>query len=307
MQRFALALDVGGTFLKSALIGSNGEILKKSLQRIPINAQGSKETIIGTFVRIMKLILQITKDRKLNVVGVGIGMPGPFDYQKGISLMKHKFEAIHGLNLKQEFIKCLKLKKDFLIRFEHDAGVFLRGEAWRGAAQGYNRIVGLTIGSGLGAAFMIDSQIVNKNSGMPLYSIWSRPYKNGIVEDKVSRHGIITRYRELVGRECPNNIDVKEIAFRALKDKDKISLQVFEEFGSILGEALKPIISDFEAECLVLGGQISKSFSLFAKPLEEKLRSVSQLKKVTSSQLIDLSALYGAAKLVFESLSLPIL
>lgn len=301
--KYALAMDIGGTSLKSALIASNGEILKKTFQKTPIDSQGSEETIIGTFVRIIRSALQIGEDMKLDVAGMGIGIPGPFDYERGISLMKHKFAAIYGLDLKQKLIQRLGLREDFLIRFEHDAAVFLRGEAWRGAAKGYNRAGGLTLGTGLGAAFMINGQILSKNSGMPLYTIWSLPYKDGIVEDKVSQRGIIARYKELAGRDCPEHIDVKEIASRALRYRDKISLQVFEELGHTLGEVLKSIISDFRAECLVFGGQISKSFSLFARPLKKQLQSVPQLKKVAPGRLIDLSALYGAAKLILQSIN----
>lgn len=125
------------------------------------------------------------------------------------------------------------------------------------------------------------------------------PYQDGIVEDKISRRGIIAGYKKLAGKNYRKDLDVKEIALQALKDNDKISLEVFEELGSILGEALKPILVKFKAECLVLGGQISKSFALFSAPLKKQLQPVSRLKKITCARWIDASALYGAAKLVF--------
>jgi len=124
-------------------------------------------------------------------------------------------------------------------------------------------------------------------------------HQDGIVEDKVSRRGIIARYKELAGKNYRKDLDVKEIASQALKDNDKISLQVFEELGFILGEVLGPILLNFKAECLVLGGQISKSFALFANPLKKQIQLVPSLKKITFAQLIDSAALYGAAKLVF--------
>jgi len=62
---------------------------------------------------------------------------------------------------------------------------------------------------------------------------------------------------------------------------------------------LRPIASKFEADCIVFGGQISKSFSLFEESLRSELESVSSLKKVAAGQSIDLSALYGAAQVVF--------
>lgn len=302
-EKYAIALDVGGTSLKSALIASSGLLLKNTFRKIPIDSQGPAEAIIGTFIKILRSALQAAGDLELEVAGIGVGMPGPFDYEKGISLMKHKFGTIYGLNLKREFVQRLDLEQDFLVRFEVDAWSFLRGEAWLGAAQGYDRVVGVTLGTGLGSAFMVDNQIVSEGPGVPWYGwIGGLPYNDGIVEDKISRRNILARYKELSGREYLEGLDVKDIALRGLKYGDKISLRVFEELGFTLGQVLKPILSDFGAKCLILGGQISKSLSLFAKPLKGQLKSVPKLKKIARARLIDLSALYGAAKLVFQDM-----
>jgi len=299
MAEFALALDIGGTFIKSAIVAADGSMVEKTFRETPVESQGPTETIIGTFIQIIRSALDIARALKLNVAGIGISTPGPFDYEKSASLMKHKLSSIYGIRLKQEFIQRLELSKDFSIRFVHDAHAFLMGEAWQGVAKGYNRVVGLTLGTGLGSAFMINNKIIDNGQGGPLYSIWSLPYQDGIVEDKISRRGIIARYKELAEKNYRKDLDVKEIASRGLKYKDKISLQVFEEVGSILGQILKPILLKFEAECLVLGGQISKAFPLFTESLKKQLQSVPNLKKITRAQLIDSAALCGAAKLVF--------
>jgi len=300
-EKCALALDVGGTFLKSAVITSKGLILEKTFQRTPIDSQGSAETIVGTLTGVLKVALQVAEELGLGVVGIGIGMPGPFDYGEGISLMKHKYASIYGLNVKREFVQRLDLEEDFLIRFENDAWTFLRGEAWLGAAQEYNRIVGLTLGTGLGSAFMVDDEIVIEGAGVPPHAwVGALPYDDGIVEDKISRRGIISRYRELAGNSFSKNEDVEGIALKGLESGDKNSLKVFDELGFTLARVMKPLLSDFKAECLVLGGQISKSFSLFEATLKKRLRSVPSLERVIRARLIDLSPLYGAAKLVFQ-------
>ena len=300
-EKCALALDVGGTFLKSAIITSKGLLLEKTFRTTPIDSQGSAETIIGTFIEMLKSALQTAKELGLEVVGIGIGMPGPFDYGEGVSFMEHKYASIYGLNVKREFVRRLDLEENFSIRFENDAWTFLRGEAWRGAAKGYNRIVGLTLGTGLGSAFLVKDEIVIEGPGVPPHAwVGALPYDDGIVEDKISQHGIIVRYQGLAGSVCSEKEDVKEIALRGLRNRDKNSLQVFSELGSTLAQVMKPLLSDFRAECLVLGGQISKSFSLFEVPLRKQLKTVPSIKKITRARFIDLSALYGAAKIVFQ-------
>jgi glucokinase len=297
---FAIGLDVGGTSLKSAIVISDGSILKDTFRKVPIDSQGTTESIIDTFIQALQPHLRRAEDLRLEVSGMGIGMPGPFDYERGVSLMNRKFGAIYGLNLRHALCGRLRLQGDFLIKFENDAWTFLRGEAWLGAARGYQRIIGLTLGTGLGSAFMVGNRLVSDGPGVPPYAwVGGMPYEDGIVEDKITRNWIISRYEEL-SRRKHRDLDVKAIAMRGAKYRDKASLQTFEEMGRRLGQVLRPIVSEFEAECLVLGGQISKSFPLFSNPLRKELQSVPTLRKITRARMINLSPIYGAAKTIWQ-------
>lgn len=297
-DKCAIALDVGGTSLKWTLVdltNPGSSIARNCFQEILINSEAPAEVIISTFIETIKMAFQKTRALEFKVVGIGISMPGPFDYEKSISLMKHKFRGIYGIDLKHKLSQLLQLGEKFPIQFELDSEAFLMGEAWRGAARGYNRIIGLTLGTGIGSSFMINGRVVKGGPEVPPNgAIWCLPYKDGIVEDKISQRGILKRYQEL-GGNYSEIMGVKEISCLASKG-DKISSQVFKGFGLVLGKILKPIVSQFRSECLVLGGQISKSFSLFVDPFKRELRSIPDLKKVTSGDLLDLSALYGVAK-----------
>lgn len=293
-----VALDVGGTSLKWTLIdlaNLNSSISKKFFHKIPVNPEDSARIIIKTFIQAIKKAFEEASFLKFEVNGIGISMPGPFNYEEGISLMKHKFKAIYGVNLKKELIKHLKLKDNFPIKFIGDPLAFLIGEAYFGAARGCTRVIGITLGAGIGAAFMINGQIVLRGEGIPTNGeIWCLPYNGGTVEDKLSRHGIIKRYKQLGGRSY-RDLDVDKLYFLASKG-DKISLRVFEELGYTLGEILRPIALEFRADCIIFGGGISKSFSLFVRTLKEKLKFIPGLRKIVPASLGDLSALYGVAK-----------
>ncbi|MEM2240492.1 MAG: ROK family protein [Candidatus Bathyarchaeia archaeon] len=309
MFSYVISLDVGGTSLKSAIIRSDGLALDGSFQKVPIDSLGSAETIIETFVKVLRTGLQLASSRELELRGIGIAMPGPFDYAEGVSLMGQgfgleKFRAIYGINLRREFIKRLDLREDFPIIFEPDSWAFLRGEAWLGAARGYSRALGITLGTGLGSAFMVNGEIVIEGPGIPpLGWIAMIPYKDGVIEDRVSRRGILTRYRELSGRSV-QGLDVADIALQA-SNGDKVSLQVFEETGLILGKVLKRICLEFKPECLVIGGQISKSLYLFERALKTQLGYIPSLRKIAPACSIDLSPLYGVANLMFKGSKSP--
>jgi len=302
-RKFVLALDIGGTSLKSAIITSEGTMIKNSLTKVPIDSQGPRQDIIDALLGILKRQFNYASKLGLDISGLGIASPGPADYSRGIFLMKQKFASLYGANLKDIIREGLNLSKKFPIIFEVDSWAFLRGEAWVGAAKGYKRVVGLTLGTGLGAAFMVDEQIVIEGPGVPpLGWVAILPFRGGVVEDFISRKWILSRYSELVKRKEP--LDVKDIAILANRGQNE-AIQVFRELGENLAEILKPILTDFRAECLILGGQISKSISLFKDPLKERLRHVASLKKISRARLIMTAALFGVSRMLFENIKSP--
>jgi len=284
-------VDVGGTSVKSALLSNECEIVENSYSIAPIDAGGSSEQIIGTITSVLEEKLpQIPGE----LTGIGLCFPGPFDYEQGVSLMKHKFSSIYGTNLRDEVIERLELAQDFPIVFEEDSIAFLKGEAWVGNATGFSRIIGLTLGAGLGAAFMVNGKIVKDAPDVPPDGeLWCLTDNRGIMEDRLSRRGIVQIYQEMTGG---SEDDVEAIAHRA-KLGDADSIQTFEEFGRFMGRLLRPHAERFGAECIVVGGQIAKSFDLFSPSLREELSDLPSLRKIAQAKFIEFSPFFG---LLFE-------
>ena len=298
-KNFIASMDFGGTFLKWTLVSladPYSRLSKNYFSKIKINSQGSAEEILGVYIGAIKTAFQVADSLKIKIQGIGISTPGPFDRDNGISLMKHKFGAIYGVNLKKEITTRLNLEENFPIKFIFDSTAFLTGEAFFGAAKAYNRIIGITLGTGVGSVFMADKKIIEKGKGLPPDGgsyLYCMPYDGGIVEDKISRKAIINRYKQLGGKYS-EGLDVDRID-RLAASGDRISLEVFREFGVTLGRILRTIALDFRAECIVFGGGISKGFYLFSEPLKMELKGIPGLKKITPGKLGDLSALYGVA------------
>ena len=299
--RFAICLDVGGTSIKSAIVSSEGRLVDGSMVRTPIASRGSAEEIIQTFIRPMTEALRCSGERNLAVAGMGIGMPGPFDYDGGISLIEGvgKYESIYGVNLRDEFKRRLALSRPFPILFESDAWTFVRGEAWMGAARGYGRVIGITLGTGMGSGFMIDDEMVDKGQGVPRWGwIGGSKYKEGILDDRISRRGILQMYRELI-HVPTEGLDVKEIAEKA-RAGERSAVRVFQETGAILGEQVRPFGEAFGVECIVIGGQIARAYDLMSDPMQRALMPIQSLKKVTPASDIDHSALFGVSRFLFK-------
>jgi hypothetical protein len=200
---YAIGLDVGGTSLKSALVSSDGSVCMNSFLHTSINSQGSKEDVIKTFIYALNKHLKAADDHGIEVDGIGIGMPGPFDYKKGVCLIPphlHKFQALYGLNIREELAERIGLGN---IQFENDAWTFLRGEEWTGMAKGFRRIIGITIGTGMGSSFMVDGKIVSRGKGIPLQgamltdvpsAIWSLPSALALSGVRYFAHGVNPLY-----------------------------------------------------------------------------------------------------------------
>lgn len=301
---YAIALDVGGTSIKSAIVSVAGTIIKESLRQTPINSKGSYDEIISTFVEPMAYSLDFAEKNKLSIAGIGLGIPGPFDFEKGVSLIQgvDKYEAIYGVNLSNVFRERLDVAADFPIFFEMDAWAFVRGEAWLGAGKNFQRIIGITLGTGMGSGFMINDEIVTEGPGVPPIAwIGGLSFENGILDDRISRRGIIHRYTDL----CipgEKNLDVKDIAELA-QSGDSCAIEVFEETGKIIGEMTWPLAKEFGADCVIIGGQISKSCHFFLHAIEKQFKAVHLKTQLIPAANIAHSAILGASRFLFKNIN----
>lgn len=291
MNECLLLFDVGGTFLKAVVADSDRRLVEDAEFSVPMPSSGSREEIIGALVTAVTRGAALAEERGMRIAGVAIDFPGPFDYNEGMSLMEHKFQAIRSVNLTEILKSHPALGKDIPVRFRHDVNAALLGEMSCGNAKGFKNAAIVTLGTGLGFACCLDSVLQVNPYGSPLITIFRLPYGDGILEDYVSKRGITRLYQEMSGCQ-KNDITVAEIASAAF-DGDEAARRTFAEVGRILGKTLAPIFVEKGIECLLCGGQISKSFELFAPALRENLKDVPQLKLIAPAKNIMTAPFYG--------------
>jgi len=289
---YVLAIDAGGSYFKSCIVDAKGRVVQGSHYKTPVDSGGSADNIYIAYENTIGRAFVFAEKNGLKIDGIGISTPGPFDYANYTSLMKHKFQSIYGVNLKKTLQKRCNLPNDLPIQFIHDAHAFLLGEHWNGAAKGFANAAGVTIGTGLGFGLIKNNKICSNESGGPYISLYKIPWEDGIIEDVVSKRGIIGLYKKLSGQE--KDIDVIDIEFLA-RNGDQSAIDTFAYVGRALGTVLEPIAQETGIECLVLGGQISRAFDFMEAELKKRL----PLKKIAMGQNIDNSALIGAANSIF--------
>lgn len=268
-SEIVLALDIGGTFIKSALF-QNGSLLRR-LPQVPANSDGSAGEIASA--------LRTALEQAGPISQVVAALPGPFDYAAGQFLMTHKFAAVYGKTFRE------LAGRD--ARFVHDANAFLLGELHFGAAKGFRRVGGITLGTGLGTAFAVDERLLKAPAGSPAaeVTLWNRPYRDGTAEDYVSSRRLLRDF------PAPN---VRAIA-EAAKSGDSAAQQVFRSYGADLFALLR-LWEPLRAEAIVLGGQITGSLELLGTPPDG-------LPPIRPSRLGADAALYGAYALALNALS----
>lgn len=286
-----LAIDAGGTFLKVALVRRDGSASPDSFFSFPVDSGGSASDIAAAYALLAEQGLRKAREHRLTMSAVCVCIPGPFDYENGISLMTHKYAAIRGIPMRPWLQKGAG---NVPVHFIHDSHAFLLGAMRSNHCRGFRRAAGVTLGTGLGFASLFDGKLYKNAQGGPGISIFARPYRRGVSEDYVSRRAVLARYRELCGN-CAEDLDVADIARHAGRG-EAAAVAVFAETGTCLAGILHDILLENRFECLLLGGGISKSADLFLPQLKEGLSDLPLLRYIATAADIDMCPVLGAAQ-----------
>jgi glucokinase len=295
-QQCVLAVDAGGSVLKAALVSQSGRILIGSDYRLPVDSAGSLPLIEQAYVELAAQGRQAAAQRGLDLSGIGVSIPGPFDYANGFCLMTHKYQAIYKVPMRPWFARGAGAVP---VRFVHDSTAFLLGATWQSRWSDCRRVGAVLIGTGLGFASLFDGEIFSNPQGGPGISIYARSYRDGTAEDYVSRRGILWRYRLLQPAGSAEDIDVRELADRA-RQGEAAARQVFADTGEYLAEILHEILREHDFEVLLLGGQIAKSAELFLPRLQAGLADLPSLRAIEPAEQIDDAPLLGVARACWQ-------
>jgi len=260
-NRHIIALDVGGSSVKSGVVEVAAMVVS-DFDIAPIDSQGSADEIIGTLATVVTDHLEVFP----NAIGIGIGFPGPTDYEAGIIYIQgvEKYESIYGMNV-HDALK-VKLDRDIRIRFRNDAEASIVGEGVYGVGKGYSRLIGLTLGTGCGSAFLIDGVPQTAGKGVPDNG-WVYPirFDGEQADDVFSTRGLLKRLHDA-------DIQTGSVADAVQQaDETEVIRDVLRQFGDDLGQFIKPIADEFEADLLVLQGGIAQGFDYFGEDVKKHL------------------------------------
>ena len=277
------ALEIGGTHVSAGRVDAvRARIDPSGIHRLAFGAKSSRDELLGA---ISRAALEVALPE---VARWGVAVPGPFDYARGVSKIRglDKLDALYGVDLRDRLSRDLGVVPNQM-QFVNDAQAFVLGEWWAGAAKGHTRVIGVTLGTGLGSGFLADGHFIVSGPDVPPEARLDLvPFRGSSVEDVISGRGIVAAFGD--------KVEVAEIAKRARDDKPK-ARAVFREFGSALGEFVGPWLDRFAPTCLVFGGSIARAWDLFADAFLDACPAAARLDRCGPADRLDEAPLLGAA------------
>ena len=305
-------VDLGGTTVKLGLFDEEGMVLEK--WEIPTRKENKGEQILPDIADAIKKCMAEKNISKKDVIGVGIGVPGPVD---GNGVIYKAANLGWGVFSVKE--KLSSLLDGIEVEAGNDANVAALGEMWKGGGKGYKDLVAVTLGTGVGGGIIVDGRILTGASGAggEIGHICVEENeedvcgcgKKGCLEQYASATGV-TRLAVRALKETDEDsilrnkeLDAKCV-WDAVKAGDKVAISVAKEFGKYLGKGLAAVACVVNPEIFVIGGGVSKAGTVlidFVK--DEYLARVfhgSNNVKFALATLGNDAGIYGAAKLVLK-------
>jgi glucokinase len=275
-------------------------------------AEQGSDAVVARIVKLARASLQQAGKRE--VVGVGIGSPGPLDTARGLVLLTPNL-GWTNFPLRDRVASELSLPATL----DNDANCAIFGEWWRGAARGANHVVGLTIGTGIGGGVVLNGEIYHGASdiagelGHMTVDLTGRRCKcgnYGCLEAYASGPAIAARAVEGVEAGADTTLPdyvrgdlskiTAQVVYEAAHDGDAYAREVVQETAKMLGAGVANIINIFNPEVVVICGGVTLAGDQLFVPLRSEVKRrafkpAANACRIVPGELTGTAGVYGAA------------
>jgi glucokinase len=301
-----LGIDLGGTNLKIALLNRHFKIQDK--QVLSTRNFHKKEELIQAIVSAVEEMLNRNSLSKKEILGLGVGLPGPIDTEKGLV---HFFPNIPGWK-EVSLAKILQVKLKLPVFIDNDANLMALAEFTQGAGRGFHNVVCLTLGTGVGAGIIIEGKLYRGSNfaagelgHIPLNEEGPKCNCGGTacLETYIGNNRIIGQAKAAFNRD----ITLEEVSLLAKKSNSQAK-KIWYNVATHLGIALSGVINLLNPDAVVIGGGVANAGKILFDKVEEVIlkRAMSvQAKhvKIFKAKLGSDAGMIGAAILVKEELT----
>ncbi len=312
MGKYIFGIDIGGTTIKCGLFSAQGELLEK--WEIPTRRENAGENVLGD---VAKTILAKQEERgivKEDIIGAGIGIPGP---------VRADGTVLKCANLGWGITKASEILGNttgLKVKVANDANVAALGEMWKGGGKGYEDVVMITLGTGVGGGVIIGGNVVagSNGGGGEIGHIIVNPHEtelcgcggHGHLEQYASATGIVRLAKKRLAEDNTetklrgfNTLTAKNI-FDCAKESDVVAMELVDLLGKYLASALKHVAATVDPQVFVIGGGVSKAGEILLNAVRahynENLLYALQNKEFCLAKLGNDAGIYGSARLLVD-------
>lgn len=312
MSKVIFGVDLGGTTVKMGYFDTEGNV--KDKWEIPTRKENNGSNILPDIAASIKAKMNEMGMEKNDVIGVGIGVPGPVDANGVIYKAANLGWGV--FSVKEELAVLLG---GIPVEAGNDANVAALGEMWQGGGKGYKNLVAVTLGTGVGGGIIVEGKVLTGATGAG-----GEIGHIHIVDDErdtcgCGNHGCLEQYasatgisrlakRRLAEDDKPSSLRNGDLSakavFDAVKAGDEVAKEIAARFGQYLGKGLAAVACVVNPEIFVIGGGVSKAGDvLFDYIVDEYKKYVfrgSRDAKFALAKLGNDAGIYGAARLLLD-------
>jgi len=320
---YAIGVDLGGANLRVVVVNLESDIVAKITKKT--NANKGRDKVFRRMIDAIHEAIEHSKIEKEKIKGIGIGISGLIDHQRGVSLYCPNIEGWENVPVKR------LVEEEFAVdtSVEDSSRAMALAEHWSGVARGIDNFIFVNVGVGIGCAIFIHGKLYRGTGGIAgefghITIDGAGPRCNcgnyGCLETLASGPAISRRARRAIGEGVVSLIEklaegkledvTPEIVVEAIKRGDKLAFNIMEKTGEYLGIGIADMINIFNPELVVIGAGVSQAGDILLEPLKRTVKAralqlSSSMANIKVSQLGDNAGALGAAIMVLKDIFEP--
>ena len=310
-MRYVVGIDLGGTNIVVGTVAEDGSELLGLVSEPTLPQQGG-DAVVARMIKLARASMAAAPGKE--IVGVGIGSPGPLDTRKGVVILTPNL-GWTNMPLRDRIAEGVGLPAVL----DNDANCAIYGEWWRGAAQGVQDVVGLTIGTGIGGGIVLGGEIYHGASDaagefghMTINANGRRCNcgNYGCLEAYASGPAIAARAVEGIAAGAKTGLPqyvggdlskiTAQVVYEAANDGDAYAQTVVRETAELLGAGVASIVNIFNPEVVVICGGVTQAGDKLFEPLTTEVhrrafKPAWEVCRILPGTLTGTAGVYGAA------------
>lgn len=317
---FAVGVDIGAAKLRVAVTNLQTKIIKSKTQLT--HPEEGKDKTIRKVIDTVKQLVGESGISWNKIQGIGVGISGVVNHQKGICLFWPNVEGWENVPLG----KILEKEFQVPVLVDDSARTMALAEHWCGAARDVENFIFVNVGIGVGAAIFFHGQLYRGTSGTAGELGHTTVEENGprcscgnygCLETLASGPAIARRAKKALEEGVISLIDklsrgdpskiTPELVVEAARKGDKLAFNLMEKTGEYLGIAIANVLNLFNPELVIIGAGVSRAGDLILDPVKRTvkaraLETTSSKAKIVISEMGDESGALGGAILILQKI-----